>query len=87
LLLGIDLHDHAILVRLSVNRRDKALSEGVIERVIDGRGRDAETGGGGAVDDNVERQAFLLQVTGNVGELRELAELVDEPRYPGVEFF
>ena len=70
----IELHDHAILVRLGVDRRDDALAEGIVERVVDGRRRDAEAARGGAVDDEIDRQALLLQVAGDVGELRQLVE-------------
>ena len=55
----IDLQDHAVLVRLGVDGRNDALAEGVVERVVDGRRRDAEAGRGGAVDDDVERQSLL----------------------------
>ena len=82
----VDLHDHAILVGLGIDGGNDALPERVIERVVyRGRG-DAETGRSGAIDDDVQRQSLLLQVAGDVGDLRQLAELLHQPRHPGVEF-
>ena len=71
---GIDLQDHAVLVRLGVDGRDDALAECVVERIVDRRRGDAEAGGGSAVDDDVERQPLLLQIAGDVAELRQLSE-------------
>ncbi len=48
--LGLDLEHHAVLVGLGEDGRDQALAEGVVERVVDGRRRDAEAAGGVAVD-------------------------------------
>ena len=39
---GLHLEHHAVLVRLREDGRDQALAEGVVERVVDRRGRDAE---------------------------------------------
>ena len=38
----VRLQDHAVLVRLGEDGRDDALAEGVVERVVDRRRRDAE---------------------------------------------
>ena len=62
-------HD-AILVRLRVDRRDQPLAERVVERIVDGRDADAETAGGVAIDVDEGLQAAILQVAGDVGELR-----------------
>ena len=45
------LEDDVVLVDLRVHGVDLALAEGVIERVVDGRGRDAEARRRDAVDD------------------------------------
>ena len=47
---GIDLHHYVILIDASVNGGDLPLAKGVVERVIDGAGRDAQAPGGGTVD-------------------------------------
>ena len=39
--LRIDLEDHVVLVERGEHRRDDALAERVVERVVDGRGQDA----------------------------------------------
>src|SRR5437016_13964578 len=64
--LGFHLENHAILRRLRVDRRNEALPEGVIERGIDGRGRDAEAPGAVAVDVDVSLQPLVLQVRGDI---------------------
>ena len=47
---GCDFEDHAVLVGLGEDRRDDALAEGAVERVVDRGGGDAEARGGVAVD-------------------------------------
>ena len=54
-------------------RRDQPLAERVVERVVDGRDADAEAAGGVAVDVDEGLQAAVLQVAGDVGELRAAA--------------
>ena len=44
------LHDDVILVLRVVDGRDLALAEGVVQRVVDLAGVDAQPAGGGAVD-------------------------------------
>ena len=63
----VELEDDAVLVRLRVDGRDDALPERIVERVVDGGRRDAEAARGGAVDDQIDRQALLLQVARDVG--------------------
>ena len=70
----IGLQDHAVLVRLGEDGRDDALAEGVVERVVDRRRRDAEARGRVAVDGHDERrQAAVLHVGRDVGELGQSA--------------
>ena len=66
-------HD-AVLVRLRVDGRDQPLPERVVERVVDGRHADAEAARGIAVDVHERLQPAVLQVAGDVGELRRLLE-------------
>src|SRR5207247_5711984 len=60
--LGLHLEYHAILRRLGVDRRDQALPESVVERGIDGRGRDAQAPGAGPVDVHVCTPPLALPV-------------------------
>jgi len=47
---GIGFHDHVILIQFRVECVDLALAECVVERVVYGCRRDAETRSSGAVD-------------------------------------
>ena len=67
---AVGLQDHAVLVRLREDGRDDALAEGVVERVVDGRRRDAEARGGVAVDGEVGDEPLVLLVARHVRELR-----------------
>ena len=58
------------------------LAERVVQRVVDRGRRDAEAAGGRAVDVDVRLQAAVLQVAGDVGELRQLPQPVDQLRHP-----
>ena len=71
---GLGLQHHSILAGLGVDGGDLALAEGVIQRIGDGRDTYAQARGRVAVDHQVHLQAFVLQVTGHVGEFRQLAE-------------
>ena len=82
----LGFEDHAILVRLREDRRDDALAERVVERVVDRRGRDAEARGRGAVDLHVDRLAVRLQVGRDVGEFGRVLQALDELRHPLGEF-
>jgi hypothetical protein len=64
--LGRDLQDHVIGVHLREILRDLALSERVIERVVDQLRLDAEALIGVAIDCKLERRAFGLLVGGGV---------------------
>ena len=77
-----DLEDDVVLVELGEHDGDQALSEGVVEGVVDGRGRQAEARGGVAIDDQVFLEGVILLVGGDVAQLRQLLQLGDEPRHP-----
>ena len=68
--LRIGLHDHAVFVRLRVDGGDDALAEGVIQRVVDGGGGDAEARRGVAIDVDLRRQAGVGEIGRDIGELR-----------------
>ena len=84
-ILGVVLQHDAILVRLGVDGGDQALPEGVIQGVVHVRHGNAETAGGIAVDVHVRRQAFVLPVAADVGELRQGVKLIHQLRHPGAE--
>ena len=64
----VDFLDDAILVALGVDDGDLPLREGVVERAVDGGDRDAEAGGGGAVDHHVGLRTGAVLVAGDVGD-------------------
>ena len=66
LIARLRLQDHAVLVGLRIDRRNLALAEGVVERVVDRLHRDAEPAGGFAVDLDLHAQAALLRLRGDV---------------------
>ncbi len=64
------LQHHVILVELGEHGRDLALAERVVERVVDGRGRDAEARGGVAIDHQMRIQAVVLLIGRDIAQLR-----------------
>ncbi len=81
-----DLQDDVVLVQLREHRRDLALREGVVQRVVDVLRGDAEARRRVAVDDKLRLQAFDLLVAGDVGQDGQGLELVDHTRGPHGEF-
>ena len=77
--------NHVVLVELRVHRADLPLAEGVVQRVVDGRRRDAQARGGDAVDDQRNRQPAGLLVGGHVFQFRQLLQLLDEAVGPQVQ--
>ncbi len=72
-----DLHHHVILVELGEHRRDLALTEGIVERVVNVGHGDAQPRSGVAVDNQLGAQALVLQVAGHIGHRIFLAELLN----------
>ncbi len=64
-----------VLVQLCIQIVDLALAECVVERVVDGGGRDAQTRCGDPVDHQRYGEPSVLPVGSHVGQLRELLEL------------
>ena len=77
--LGLDVEDHPVLRGLGEDRRDDALAEGVVERIVDRGRRHAETRRGAAVDVDGDRAAVRLQVAAEVGERRNFARAAPAP--------
>ena len=66
--LRIDLQDDVVLVQRGEHRRDDALAEGVVERVVDRRRQDAEARRDLAIDRDIELRAGIRLVAGNIGD-------------------
>ena len=75
--------DDAVLVRLREDRRDDALAEGVVERVVDRGGGDAEAAGGVAVDREVGGQP--VRPAGRWPRPRAAAAAAGAPRSFGTQ--
>ncbi len=85
LVLGVDLHDHVVLVHAGVHGGDLALTEGVVEGGVDGGSRDAEARCGVAVDDEVGGQALILLIRGGVAQFRHGTHASQQLRRPCVQ--
>ena len=72
--------DHAILRRLVEDRRDDALAQRIVERVVDGRRRDAVARRKLAIDFDVDRQALVVEVAGDVADRLDLLHPFDDLR-------
>jgi hypothetical protein len=79
------LHHDVILVARSVDHRNLALAEGIIERVVDLRRGDAEPGRRGTVDHQIGFEPLLLLVGVDVGQFRELLQRRGDLGHPFVE--
>ena len=76
-------HDHAVLVELAVDRRHRALAEGVVEGRVDRRRAEAEARGAVAVDLDPGLDAVVLLVGVDVGHhVGLLLHLLGQPRRP-----
>ncbi len=84
--MGIDLHDHEVLIEAGVHGGDLALAERVVEDLVDGGCGDAETRGGVAIDDEGCREPLVLLVSGGIAQLGHRAHAGQQARSPGVEF-
>ena len=82
---GCYLHHHVILVHLSVDSGDLALSKSVIECVVDHLGRNAKTIGGIAVDHELRFETLDLLIAVNVAQLGKRFQLIQHPRRPGIQ--
>ena len=66
--LRIDFQDHVILIELREDRGDLALAKGVVERVVDVGGQNAEARSGVAIDREGGEQALIQLIAGNVAK-------------------
>ena len=58
--------------------RHQPLPEGVVQRVVDDRRRDAKSARGRAIDVDIGLQAVVLQVARHIGEHGGLSETIDQ---------
>ena len=63
LILRRNFHDHMVLIQRPVHGRDLALSESIIERVIDVLGRNSQPAGRVTIDHQLRLQSFILLVS------------------------
>src|ERR1700723_42989 len=84
--LRLTLQNHVILIDLRIHRTDLPLTESVIERVVDGRGRDAKSRSGNAVDHPRNRQPSHLLVGGDIFQFWQLLQPAYETVGPVVQF-
>src|SRR5215831_742199 len=83
--IGQGLEHYVVLVELGEERRDLALAESVVERVVNGLRRDTETGSGLTVNDQRSNRSAGLLIGGDIAKLWQSFQPVDQPRRPGVQ--
>ena len=81
----LHLQDDVVLPVLVEVGRHLPLAEGVVERVVDVLGEDAQPRGGVAVDLHVHLQAGDLEIGGDVLELGQLLQHLDHLGRPGAQ--
>jgi hypothetical protein len=64
--LRVDLHNYEVLVEAGVHGGDLALTEGIVENLIDGSCCDAEARGGIAINDKGFGESLILLIGGCV---------------------
>ena len=82
----VDFQNHMVLVVSLVHGGNLPLAEGIVERVVNDLGRNAQARGGIAVHDHVGLQTAALLVAGDILELGDGLEFADEQGAPAVEF-
>ena len=85
LVAGIDLEDDVVLIEGRVDPRHVTLAEGVVEKGIDHGGIDAEARSDLAVDLDSQRPTGALLIAGDIGELRQSLQLLQQKRRPVIE--
>ena len=85
LVLRQSFKDHVVLIELRVHRIDLALSQSVVQSVVDGRRRNAKARSRDTVDDHRHCQPSGLLVGGDILELRQIFQFRHEAIGPIVE--
>ncbi len=76
---GINFQHHVILIQLGEHDRHQPLSEGVIQRVVNGAGSHSQARGGVAVDDHIDLRRLVLLIGGHIAQLRKRLQLRHQP--------
>ncbi|MNN17966.1 hypothetical protein D3C81_1311650 [compost metagenome] len=84
-LAGVQFEDDLVLVGLGLELADLALAEGVVQRLIDVSGGQAEARSGLAVDVDAGDAGPQLQVVGQVTQRRVFAQAVGQALGPQVQ--
>ncbi|MNF69690.1 hypothetical protein D3C84_515800 [compost metagenome] len=82
---ALALQHHAVLAGLGEDGGDLPLAEGVVQRAVDVAHGHAEAPGQVAVDGQIRLQAAALQVAGDVGQLGQRLQRLDQARRPLLE--
>ncbi|MNQ80753.1 hypothetical protein D3C85_957460 [compost metagenome] len=82
LLAGLRLQHHAVLTGLGVDRGNLPLTEGVVQRIGDVRHRHPDPRRRIAVDHQIDLQALVLQIAGDVGQFRPVGQGLDQTPAP-----
>ncbi len=77
-ILGGDLHDHLVLVECRIHHRNGSLAEGIVERVVEQLGGDAESCRGVAVIGQEGLGAVVLLVAVDIGQNVGLLQLPEK---------
>src|SRR5260370_3666403 len=85
--LRILFQDHVILIELGKNRGDLALAKGIVKRVVNVGGKNAESRGGVAINRDGSDETLVQLVAGDVAKYREGFQFSDETRSPVGELF
>src|SRR5207245_6067312 len=85
--LRIHFQNHMILIELGKNRGEPSRAKGIVKRVVNVGGKNAESRGGVAVDGDGSDETLVHLVAGDVAKFRERFQFVDEAWSPIREFF
>ena len=83
--LRLGLQHNVVLIHLRIHDVDLPLAEGIIQGVVDGRRRDAQSRGGDPVDHQRYGQSSQLLIGRDVFQLRQLLQPVDEAVGPDIQ--
>src|SRR6185369_8446120 len=83
--LRIDFEHDAVLIELSEDRVDLALTKSVVKRVVDQLRGNTEARRGIAVNGHERLQTAVLQIAGNVPQFRQSMKLGDEFSDPFIQ--
>ena len=83
--LRCNFHHHVILVQRPVHRRDLPLSEGIVERIVEGLRRNSHPARRIAVDHQFGLQSFVLLIRVLVAQFGQRPHLREQSRGPCIK--